>query len=69
MLLGPVLGASVYVNSESPAVTLLVTNLSKERIIIPTNKVLAEEVEVKLSVIDRAGVTINTVSQGALETN
>ena len=44
--MGPVLGARVLVNSVTPAVTLLVANLSKERVIIPKNKVLADEFEV-----------------------
>ena len=42
----PLLGARVLVNSVSPAVTLLVANLLKERVIIPKNKVLANEFEV-----------------------
>ncbi len=68
-LMGPVLGARVLVNSLSPAVTLLVANLLKERVIIPKNKVLADEFEVQLSGNEHADVTLSSVSQGATGEN
>ena len=48
-VMGQMLGARVLVNSVSPAVTMLVANLSNKRAIIPKHKVLADEVEVELS--------------------
>ena len=68
-LMGPVLGARVLVNSVTPAVTLLVANLSKERVIIPKNKVLADEFEVQLSGNDRTDVTLSSLSLGAAGEN
>ena len=65
----PVLGARVLVNSVSPAVTLLVANLSNDRVIIPKNKVLADEFEVQLSGNERAYVTLSSVCQGAAGEN
>ena len=67
--MGPVLGARVLVNSGSPTVTLLLANLSKERVIIPKNKVLADEFEVQLSKNEHADVTLSSVSQGAVGEN
>ena len=61
----PVLSATVLVNSVSPAVTLLIENLVKKRVIIPKNKVLADEFEIQLSRNEHADVTLRFVSQGA----
>ena len=47
-LMGSILGARVLVSSVSPSVTVLVSNLSKERVIIPKSKVLADEYEVHI---------------------
>ena len=67
--MGPVLGARVLVNSVSPAVTLLVANLLKERVIILKNKVLADEFEIQLSKTEHADMTLSSVSQGAAGEN
>ena len=59
--MGFVLGARVLVNSVSPAVTLLVANFSKERVIILKYKLLADEFEVQLSVNEHSDVTLSSV--------
>ena len=59
----------MFLSILSPAVTLLVANLSKERVIIPKNKVLADEFEVQLSGNEHADVTLSSVSQGAAGEN
>ena len=67
--MGTVLGARVLINSVSPAVTLLIATLSKERVIIPKNKVLADEFELQLSGNEHADVTLSSVFQGAVMDN